>query len=394
MNKNIDYKRLDLIQGHLDRMVSEKQTAGCLCLVIKDGREVGYYEAGLRDIDKNEPITRDTIFRLYSMSKPITSVAVMQLMENGLLDILDPVSKFLPGFKNQKCYENGKIVDVKNEVTIKNLLDMTSGLCYGGECLEAEVDTDRFLKDMAKKMHTAEEPTTIEFANAIGKLPLAFEPDTRWNYGLSADVLGAIVEIVSGMSFSEYLRKNIFEPLEMRDTGFFVPEEKMHRLAKTYTVNELKHFADEFLLIRNDENMSDKSRLESGGAGIVSTVDDYSKINMMLLNGGEYKGKRILHPETVKFMTAGSLTEEQRKGENWISLKGYTYGNLLRVLKYPGQAGGLGSIGEYGWDGWTGVYMANIPEHNMCIIYMMQRSECGTIDITRKLRNIIFSALV
>ena len=392
MNKDIDYSRLSLIQEHLDRMVEEKQTAGCSCLVIKDGREICYYEGGLRDIENNKPITRDTIFRCFSMTKPVTSVAVMQLMENGLIDLLDPVSKYIPTFKNQKCYENGKLVDVKNEVTIKNLLDMTAGLCYPGENLEAEKDTDKLLQDIAKKMHTKEEPTTIEFANLIGTLPLAFEPGTRWNYSFCADVLGAIVEVVSGMPYSEYLRKNVFEPLEMFDTGFYVPEEKQDRLAKTYTVNELKEYTGEFLCVRS--RMNDVPRFESGGAGLTSTIDDYSKINQMLLNGGEYKGKRILHPETIKFMTAGSLTEEQRTGmKDWESLKGHTYGNLLRVMKYPGEAGGSGSLGEYGWDGWTGVYMANIPEHNMCILYMMQRAECGTIDITRKLRNIIFSAL-
>lgn len=270
---------------------------------------------------------------------------------------------------------------------------MTSGLCYPGIGYEAEVDTDKFIRKMEKRMHTDEEPTTVEFANALGEVPLAFEPDTIWNYGFSADVLGAIVEVVSGMPYSEYLKKNVFEPLEMFDTGFYVPKEKQERLAKTYSVNDLNRYTGEFLLIQSE--MKHKPKFESGGAGLTSTIDDYSKINMMLLNGGEYKGKRILHPETIKFMTAGSLTDEQRKGmESWESLKGHTYGNLLRVLNRPGSAGGSGSIGEYGWDGWTGVYMANIPEHNMCILYMQQRSECGTIDITRKLRNIVFSSLI
>lgn len=394
MDKSIDYSRLNMIKGHLDEIVATKQAAGCSCLVIKDGRELCYYESGLRDIKNNLPITRDTIFRMFSMSKPVTSVAAMKLMEDGKIDLLDPVSKFIPGFKNQTCYENGKIASVNDEVRIKNLLDMTSGICYPGEAYEAEKDTAKFIDDLAGKLHTDEMLSTYEFANEIGKLPLAFQPGTIWNYGYSADVLAAVVEVVSGMKYSEYLRKNIFEPLEMFDTGFYVPEDKQHRLARTYRVGgeELSEYTGEFLLIQS--RMEDKPKFESGGAGLTSTIDDYSKITMMLLNNGEYKGKKILHPETIRFMTAGSLTDKQRTGmEGWESLKGYTYGNLLRVLKRPGESTGTCSIGEYGWDGWTGVYMANIPEHNMCILYMMQRQECGTIDVTRKLRNIIFSAI-
>lgn len=394
MDKNIDYKRLNMVQKHLDRIVSDSETAGCSCLVLKDGKELGYFGSGMRDIENNLPITRDTIFRMFSMSKIVTSIATMQLMENGLIDLLDPVSKYIPGFEDQKCYENGKIVDVKREVTIKNLLDMTSGLCYPGEVYEAEYDTAVFFDEAYKKLHTKDEMSTQEIVNAIGKLPLAFEPGSRWNYGFSADVLGAIVEIVSGVPYSEYLEKNIFEPLEMSDTGFFVPEVKQDRLAKTYAVTGtgLREYTGEFLLIQS--RMKDKPKFESGGAGLSSTIDDYSKIAMMLLNNGEYKGKRILHPETIRFMTAGSLTPEQEYYLGaWESLCGHTYGNLLRVVTEPGSAAGIYSKGEYGWDGWTGVYMANIPEHNMCILYMMQRSDTGTIDVTRKLRNIIFSAI-
>lgn len=393
MDKSIDYKRLNMVQKHLDRITADSEVAGCSCLVIKDGKELGYFESGLRDIENDLPITRDTIFRMFSMSKIITSIATMQLMENGLIDLLDPVSKYLPGFKNQKCYENGKLVSVSREVTIKDLLDMTSGLCYPGEVYEAEYDTATFFEEASKKIHTKDEMSTVEIANAIGKLPLAFEPGSRWNYGFSADVLGAIVEVVSGISYSEYLRENILDPLEMFDTGFYVPDEKQDRLAKTYTYTGtgLREYTGEFLLIQS--RMKDKPKFESGGAGLSSTIDDYSKIAMMFLNNGEYKGKRILHPETIRFMTAGSLTKKQAEYLNWDSLCGHTYGNLLRVVKEPGSTAGVYSMGEYGWDGWTGVYMANIPEHNMCILYMMQRSDTGTIDVTRKLRNIIFSAI-
>lgn len=393
-NVVVNKELLDRIQKHLEDTVNEKIVAGASCLVLKKGKELGYYEAGLRDVENNLPITRYTIFRMFSMSKPITSVAVMQLFEQGKIDLGDPVSKYLPGFKNQRCYKDGKITRVTEEMTIKNLLDMTSGLCYPGEANDAERITGDFLNEAALKMHTDEEMTTYELMNELGKLPLAFEPGEKWNYSLSADVLGAIVEVASGMKYSEYLSKNIFEPLEMHDTGFYVPEDKRQRLAKAYYSDgtELTEYTGENLLIQS--RMEEKPRFESGGAGLASTIDDYSKLCTMLLNNGEYNGKKILHPETIRFMTAGSLNEKQRSCiGNWNYLSGYTYGNLLRILKYPGESYTLGSEGEYGWDGWLGVYVSNIPEYDMTILYMQQKPDTGTTDVVNKLRNIIFTSL-
>ena len=395
MNKAVDYSRLSLIQKYLDKIVADKEVAGCSCLVIKDGQELGYYEAGLRDVKDKLPITRDTIFRLFSMTKPITSIATMQLVENGQLSLTDPVSKFLPGFKNQKYYdENGELCEVIEEMTVKNLLDMTSGLCYPGLACKAEVETGMFMAKAAKKLHTDEEMSTYDLMNELGKLPLAFAPSDKWNYSLSADVLGAIVEIVSGVSFSEYLHKNILDPLEMFDTDFYVPTEKQDRLCRSYRTDGInfKEYTGENLLIQS--RMEEEPKFQSGGAGLASTIDDYSKICQMFLNNGEYKGKRILHPETIRYMTSGGANERQRQHiGKWDSLAGHTYGNLLRVLKHPEEAMSLGSAGEFGWDGWLGVYMSVIPEHNMCILYMMQKPDTGTVDVTFKLRNIIFSAL-
>ena len=391
---SINKEDLDRIQGFLDKTIEDKVVAGASCLVLKKGEEIGYYEAGFRDVEAKAPITRDTIFRMFSMSKPITSIAVMQLMERGLLDIGDPVSKYLPGFKKQRCYKNGKITSVTEEMTIKNLLDMTSGLCYPGENNDVEKMTGDFVNEAAVKLHTDEEMTTVELMNELGKLPLAFEPGEKWNYSFSADVLGAVVEIVSGMKYSEYLHKNIFEPLEMFDTDFYVPEDKQNRLARAYYSDgvELTEYTGENLLIQS--RMEERPRFESGGAGLSSTIDDYSKVCTMLLNNGEYKGKRILHPETIRFMTMGSLNERQRSCiGSWNYLNGYTYGNLLRVLKYPGEAVSIGVEGEYGWDGWLGVYVSNIPEYDMTILYMQQKPDTGTTDVVNKLRNIIFSSI-
>ena len=393
-NITIDKNRLNRIQDHLNETIAKKIVAGASCLVLVQGEEMGYYEAGLRDIENSLPISRDTIFRMFSMSKPITSIAVMQLMERGKIDLGDPVSMYLPGFKNQRCYKDGKITNVTEEMTIKNLLDMTSGLCYPGETNDVEKITGDFVDEASKKIHTEDEMSTVELMNELGKLPLAFEPGEKWNYSFSADVLGAIVEVVSGMKFSDYLRENIFEPLEMYDTGFYVPEDKQQRLARAYDSDgsELKEFTGENLLIQS--RMEERPKFESGGAGLSSTIDDYSKVCKMLLNNGEYKGKKILHPETIRFMTMGSLNEKQRSCiGSWNYLNGYTYGNLLRILKYPGEAVSIGVEGEYGWDGWLGVYVSNIPEYDMTILYMQQKPNTGTTDVVNKLRNIVFTSI-
>ena len=249
--------------------------------------------------------------------------------------------------------------------------------------------------EASKKMHTENEMTTYELCNELGKLPLAFNPGDKWNYGLSADVLGAIVEIVSGMKYSEYLSKNIFEPLGMKDTGFFVPKEKQERLARAYNSDGVRfsEYTGENLLIQS--RMEEQPKFESGGAGLVSTIDDYSKICQMFLNNGELGGHRILHPETIRFMSLGSLNEAQRSCiGGWNYLNGYTYGNLLRILKYPGEAVSLGVKGEFGWDGWLGVYVSIIPEYDMYILYMQQKPDTGTTDVVNKIRNVIFSSIM
>jgi len=394
MDNSINYNRINLIQSLLDDAVSKKLVAGCSCLIVKAGKEIGYFESGYRDVENNVKITRDTIFRMFSMTKPVTSIAVMQLLEDGKIALCDPVSKYLDGFKNQKCYDNGKITSVTKEVTIKNLLDMTSGISYPGETYEAEYDASKFFEEAGKKLHTEEEMNTIDLINELGRLPLAFRPGSRWNYGASADVLGAVVEVVSGMKFSEYMKKYIFEPLEMFETDFYVSDERQYRLAKSYYANgeAFSEYTGENLLIQS--RMEERPKFESGGAGLSSTIDDYSKVCTMLLNKGEYKGRRILHPETIRYMTAGGLNEELRKDVDcWNYLAGHTYSNLLRVLVNPAEALLFGSKGEFGWDGWLGTYVAMIPEQDMYILFMQQKPDTGTTELTLRLRNLIASAM-
>lgn len=386
-------KTLERIQDLLNEMVESSYVAGASCMILERGKEQGYYEAGYADLSAQRAISRDTIYLMYSMTKPITAAAVMMLMEEGKLDLLDPVQKYIPGFRDQQVAESGKYVPASRPVTIKDLLSMTSGLVYGGEASIAETKMEEVFEDIKGKLLTKEAYTTLEVADKIGRNPLNFQPGEHWQYGTSADVLGAVVECVSGRQFGEFLEERIFQPLEMKDTGFYVSKDKKHRLSKVYEeVNgELREYHGNHLGIMID--MAKYPSFESGGAGLVSTIDDYAKFATMLLNEGKYEGKRILAPKTVGYMTHCRLNETQQKDLVWENLPGFSYGNLLRVMVDARLAVMNGSNGEYGWDGWLGPYFANDPKHQVTVLLMQQRTGTGTTSYTRRLRNIVAAAM-
>jgi CubicO group peptidase (beta-lactamase class C family) len=367
--------------------------AGGNLMIIKEGKEILYHEDGLADREEGFHIKRDSIFRLYSMSKPITATATMILLERGEIDLYEPVSKYLPGFKNQMVHKGDSLVPADREVTIKDLLSMTSGLVYGGEH-RAGKDTEALFQEIDKRLLGDSPLSTIEAMNKLGRCTLAFQPGTSWEYGTSADVLGAIIEIVSGKRFGEFLKEELFEPLGMRDTGFWLPEEKRDRLVKTYADNmngDLELYTGNNLGIINQ--MDREPAFESGGAGLVSTIDDYAKFTRMLMNKGNLEGVQILRPHTVKYLASGTLnTIQQKSFDNWLTLCGHSYGNLMRVMTDCSKAGDLGSLGEYGWDGWLGAYFCNCPNEDLTFLFMMQKTDAGTTTLTRKLRNIILSS--
>ncbi|MDF2541569.1 MAG: beta-lactamase [Herbinix sp.] len=383
---------MNQIKKAISESIKKNEIAGANLLVIQSGEELLYEEAGFADKEEKRPIRRDSIFRLYSMSKPVTAAAVMILMERGEIDLFEPVSKYLPGFKNQMVEEGDNLVPVQREMTIKDLLSMTSGLVYGGNS-KAGKDTEALFQEIDQRLFSASPMGTVEAMNKLGQCTLAFQPGAAWEYGTSADVLGALVEVISGMRFGEFLSTEIFQPLGMEDTGFWVPEEKRDRLVKTYEEDGqggLKCYSGNHLGII--QRMDQDPAFESGGAGLVSTVDDYSKFAGMLLQGGSFNGVRILKSRTVNYFTSGSLTEEQQKNfTSWHTLCGYSYGNLMRVAKDCSKGGDLASLGEYGWDGWLGAYFCNCPKDDLVFLFMIQKTNAGTTNLTRKLRNIVFS---
>lgn len=382
--------------GLMEEAVQNQQTAGVSLLVRKDGEELFFDARGYADMEKQEALRRDHIFRLYSMTKPVTAVAAMILVERGLLDLNMPISEVLPGFAGAKVMRDGVPMAAQFPVRVLHLLNMTSGLTYGEEPTPEGRQVLALIDSCMERLHTDRCVSTVEFANALGQIPLAFEPDSSWCYGFSADVLGAVIEEVSGMRFGAFLEENLFKPLNMKDTGFYVPDETYSRLAAAYETAEdagLRRYDGDYLMIRNKADAP--PRYESGGAGLLSTIDDYARFAQMLLNGGSLDGTRILSPRTVQYLTSGELTPSQQAAmRRFGGHEGYTYSHLLRRLTHPGQACLISEAGEYGWAGWLGCYFANLPGQNMTILLMQQKKSAGTSALTRKIRNVLSAELL
>lgn len=387
-------KTAQKLQELMDEAVRRGETPG-ISLLMQDQQGQCYLQAGWSDLEEKAPMSRDRIFRLYSMTKPVTAVGAMILIEQGKLDLGEPVARYLPGFENQYAVIDGERVPVTNPMLVKDLLNMTSGLAYEGEATPAERETGRYLRQMQERLCSENPVTTLEAANHLGTLPLKFLPGTSWNYSMSADVLGGVIEAASGMRFGEFLKSYLFDPLGMEDTGFWVPESKRERLAKVYESDGKGGFClytENHLNIKNA--MDCPPAFESGGAGLCSTIDDYMKFARMLLSGGTLDGVRVLQRRTVEFLCGGRLTPKQQEAfEDWRILNGYTYQHLMRFLVDESRAMSLGSAGEYGWDGWLGCYFSNDPAHQLTLLAMQQVKDAGFTPLMRRLRNLIFSQM-
>lgn len=390
----IDCNRLARLGEVLEQSVQAGQIAGGNLCVLHKGEEVYYAESGYADIANQKKIARDSIFRLYSMTKPVTSAAVMLLMERGVIDLLDPVSKYIPTFADMKVAAPEGDVAAVRQVTVKDCLSMTSGLTYNCDPDPASRDAALVYDELDRRMYADNPMTTMEMALKMGQGRLAFQPGEGWRYGTSADILGAVVEAASGVSFGKFLRREFFEPLNMKDTDFRLDASQRDRLAKVYeaTADGLVEYHGNHLGICN--HMDADIRFESGGAGLVSTIADYRHFAQMLMNKGTYLGRTYLAPTTVKYMTECRLyPHQQAMMVGWESLAGYNYGNLMRILTEPSLAVINGSRGEYGWDGWLGPYFANMPKDDTTFLMMVQLKDSGTFTLTRKLRNVLAAAL-
>ncbi len=361
---------MDQVRNTLSRFVNDRQIAGCSVRIMKDDEVCFEGSFGYADIEKKIRMSENTIFPIASMSKVITVVGIMRLYEQGLFKLWDPVSEFLPGFKNPKIAvekEDGKceIADARGEVTMRQLFTMTSGVPYAGK------DTAAARIRMEKEKETQASffieggkiPGTREICDMVGQLPLAFEPGERWMYGFSIDILGGVIEALTGRTLGDYLKETVFDPLGMSDTGFFVPDEKQDRIATLYRIHDA-------MTPDRREYPREKPVFESGGGGLFSTVRDYSRFAQMLLHGGTLDGVRILGRKTVDLISMDHLTPEQQATHNWDTQRGYGYGLGVRVMTHPEIADINGSVGEWGWDGAFGNWFCVDPKENLTCVYL------------------------
>jgi CubicO group peptidase (beta-lactamase class C family) len=371
--------RLAYIRSVMNRHVAEKQIPGATGLIARRGK-IAYQEAfGMADVEAGKPMRLDTIHRIYSMSKPITSVAVMMLYEEGKFQLSDPVAKYLPEFAkmqvaiDEKDPQTGKptlkTAPAKRPITVRDLLRHTAGLTYG-------FFSDTLVDQEYRKARILGDLNLAEFVTHLSQIPLLYEPGTRWHYSVSVDVLGRLVEVLSGKPFDQFLQERIFTPLDMRDTGFYVPADKKDRFAKLYSPTKDGKIQPAVTCATRQECVEkfpnavpsylEPPTLLSGGGGLVSTTYDYLRFCQMLLNQGQYDGKRLLSRKTVQLMSSDNLGTIPGMGP------GAGFGLGFAVSKAPGEAGMMGSAGEYNWGGAAGTRFWIDPQEELIGIYMIQ----------------------
>lgn len=383
------------INALLEAAVKNGDISGANILVIKNGEEKAYAESGLRDMENALPVERDTIFRLYSQTKPVTAAAAALAASEGIIDISADIADYLPEF-SEIYVNNGERFRSPKAITVRDLLNMTSGLAYPHEGTAGGEQAGGAFWQIDQRMETDNPVTTAEFSRMMAKTDLCNIPGEKFMYGTSADIMGALIERASGMSFREYLLDRFFTPLQMNDTDFWVPAEKQNRLAKIYDYNEngLYECRTSHLGLRYERDVI--PAFQSGGAGLCSTLDDYSKFALMLMNGGEYNGKRIMPGAAVRFLTSGGINPKlsYQLQEGWDWMTGYTYGNFMRICENEKITSLFSSEGEYGWDGWLGTFFSNEPKHGITLLMGVQQVGIGRAGtLLRKIKNVVMSEL-
>lgn len=363
-------QRLALIDAAMERAVESGELPGAVVFVARGGKLAYAKSFGWQDKQKQVPMRNDSIFRLYSMTKPIATVAAMILVEEGRLGLQEPVSKYIPEFKEMKVgveetdastgLPGLKLVPARRQVTVQDLMRHTSGLTYGVLGQQTAI----------KKMYVdanifSQKWVLADFARAIAKMPLMFEPGTAWEYGHSTDVLGRVVEVASGQTLDVFLSERIFQPLGMVDTAFQVPADKVDRLAQpipdAYTGK-----TPELL------DLTQPQTFFAGGHGLVSTAADYLRFAQMMENGGQLDGVRILGRKTVEFMSANHVNERINKGNAWLPGPGYGFGLGFATRTDVGQSEWPGSPGEYFWAGFAGTYFWIDPQEELVPVFLSQ----------------------
>ena len=409
--------RLARIDQQMQQAVADGVMVGGHGLIARNGQIVYNRTYGLRDRDAEQAMPEDAIYRIYSMTKPVTAVALMMLYEEGRFLLDEPIAKYLPELANlqvavstadgattarsdgtQSMTEGegdasalGETRAPRRQPTIRDLLMHTAGFTYG---IFGRTEVDRLYREAQLQQGKRLD----EFVAALGKLPLQYEPGTRWHYSVSVDVQGRLVEVLSGMSFGDYLQQKLFAPLGMIDTSFRFDPAKLERVATLYTQKGTREDFSAFLTPAAsrelvpagefiDQDFQPDARFESGGGGLLSTTRDYLRFAQMLLNGGELDGVRILSPQTIDLMRSDHL------GEIPMGRPGWGFGLGFGVLLNPGVAGDIGSAGEYNWGGAAGTRFWIDPEENLIGLFMVQSMPHRT-TLARQFKVLTYQALL
>jgi CubicO group peptidase (beta-lactamase class C family) len=358
-------ERLGRLTGILQRAVDSGELPGAVVMVAREGRLAYSRTFGWQDKARDVRMKEDSIFRVYSMTKPIVSVAAMMLIEEGLLGLHEPISKYLPEWKEMKvAVENPdgsvKMVDAKRSITVQDLMRHTSGLTYGA--FQQKTAVQKMYKDAGL---WSQKWVLADFSKALAKLPLQYEPATTWEYGHSTDILGRVVEVVSGKPLDRFLAERIFVPLQMQDTAFEVPPAKQGRIAEPIA-DKYTGVVPELIDVRQ------KATFFAGGHGLVSTAGDYLRFVQMLLNGGSLDGVRILGPRTVQYMAANHLNGRISTGNAYIPGAGYGFGLGFATRLDTGMSEWPGNVGEFFWAGYAGTYFWIDPQDELVVSFMSQ----------------------
>ena len=392
--------RLSRISDHLnERFIKPGKIAGALPIVYRKGQLAYCEPLGNMDQEREKVMAEDTIFRIYSMSKPITSVALMMLYEHGAFQLNDPVTRFIPEWSDIQVYAAGvapnfMTTPVERPMFIRDLFTHMSGLTYG---FMSRSNVDHAYRKMG--VGGVEPGTTLaDTIDTLAKIPLEFSPGTRWNYSVSTDVLGYLVEVISGQRFDEYLQQNIFEPLGMVDTGFMVADADVGRFAANYERNP-----DKTLRLLDDPEDSIYIRPRtffSGGGGLVSTAADYLRFTRMMLNGGELEGQRMLGRKTIEMMTKNYLPNDDDL-TRWAlgtfsetTYEGYGFGLGFSINLGSEHTATVGSAGEYAWGGAASTIFWVDPVEDLIVIFMTQFMPSATFNFRGQLKSLVYQAIV
>jgi len=399
----LDTSRLERITDHINRNYIEPQKiAGCQIAVSRHGHSAYTRSFGSMDIERNKPMADDTIFRIYSMTKPITSVALMSLYEKGYFQLNDPVSRYVPSWKNHRVWVSGEgdymVTEKPNRpVSFRDVLCHTAGLTYGGGLPGVGIQhpIDQIYRGL-KIRSAGSQDTMLEFMDKLGQVPLRYHPGEQWMYSLATDVCGALVEIISGKPFAQYLQDEIFGPLGMVDTSFFVAPDKVGRFAANYQRGPNKSLK----LIDDPATSSFISDpgFKSGGGGLTGTTADYMRFCEMLRRGGELDGVRILGPRTLEMMhmnhlkdgkdltqlALGTFSETANEGVGF----GLGFASTIGLV----ETGSLG-VGDYYWGGAASTIFLVDPKEDLTMVFMTQLMPSGTFNFRGQLKSLIYSAI-